>query len=208
MVMSVQHVPELGKPLAQVDHRRREGLPAGEGEKLPGQALAAAGGVGDHIEQPRMLRLAEIAPQALHAAADDHQEIVEVMRNPAGQLPDGPEMLRLPQRVFRSLAAIGLGMQLAGALQRHADDHEQQERRRQAEDQMARHGRQPFRTDGRSFDSGDDVDRETSQLAKSDPPLERVGLGTRHGIECALLADGDGDAKGARGIERPRVVAP
>jgi hypothetical protein len=53
----------------------------------------------------------QIAPQPLHAAAHDHQEIVEVMRDAAGQLSDRLQALSLPQRSLRGLTTLGFGME-------------------------------------------------------------------------------------------------
>ena len=107
----VEHLLELGKPLREIDHRRGEHLPARECEQLAGEAFAARGRVRDHVEQPRMLFVGQVAPQALHAAADDHQQIVEVVRDAAGQLPDRLQALGLPQRAFGGLAPLRLVMQ-------------------------------------------------------------------------------------------------
>src|SRR5262249_19561957 len=75
------------------------------------ETLAAVGRVLDHVEKTGMLFRDQIAPQPLHAAAHDHQEIVEVVRDAAGQLPDRLQPLGLPQRCLRSLTALGFGVE-------------------------------------------------------------------------------------------------
>ena len=82
---------------------------------MPGQALAALDRVDDGIEKPQLFLVDDIAAQPVHAAADDHQQVVEIVRDAAGQLTNGLEPLRLPQRNFRGLAAIGLLVEPLGA---------------------------------------------------------------------------------------------
>ena len=65
-----------------------------------------------------MLLVGEIAAQPLHAAADDHEQVVEVVGDAAGQLADRFEPLRLAQRAFRRLAAVGFVVKTLGAPQR------------------------------------------------------------------------------------------
>jgi len=62
---------------------------------LASQAFATLGRRPDHFEQPGMLLVGQFGAQPLHAAADDHQEIVEIVRNAAGQLADCFQPLRL-----------------------------------------------------------------------------------------------------------------
>src|SRR5262245_56761973 len=65
------------------------------------------------------------------------------------------------------------------APQRDADDDQQQQGRGQAEDQMARHGREPFPTYRRAVDAGDDVDRKALELTQSDAPFACIDLRLR-----------------------------
>ena len=105
---AADHLLDFGQPLGEIDHRRREHLPPRKCEELAGQALAALGGGGDHVEKARLLRLGHVAPQPLHAPAHDHQQIVEIVRDAAGQLADRFQPLRLPQRALRRFAPLGL----------------------------------------------------------------------------------------------------
>ena len=133
-----------------------------------------------------MLLGGQVAPQPLHAAAHDHQQIVEIVRDAAGQLPDGLQTLRLSQRGFRRLAPLRLVMEPPRTPQRNADDDQQQQGRGQAEDQMARHGREPFPANRRAVDAGDHVDRKALELAQADAALERIDLRVRDGEDHAL----------------------
>jgi len=62
---------------------------------LPRQVLGALGCAGDHVEIARILGVAFAAQQALDAAGDDGEQIVEIVRHAAGQLPDRLHALRL-----------------------------------------------------------------------------------------------------------------
>ena len=97
--------------LAQIDHHGIEALPAREGEQLPRQVLAALGGGLDRFERlndPRLVRL-EAALQDLRVAADDHQQVVEIVRDAAGELAERFHFLRLRELLARVLQR-GLGL--------------------------------------------------------------------------------------------------
>ena len=85
---------------------------------MAGQAFAALRGVADGIQQLHLLLVGEIAAQPVHAAADDHQEIVEIVGDAAGQLTDRFQPLRLAQRAFRRLAPVGFLIEPPGPAQR------------------------------------------------------------------------------------------
>src|SRR5262249_48343804 len=116
---AAEHILELGKPPAEIDDSGGEHLSAREREQLTGETFAAIGRVRDHVEKTRVLFRRQIAPQPLHAAAHDHQEIVEVVGDAAGQLSDRLQTLGLPQRGLRSLTALGFGVEPPRAPQRH-----------------------------------------------------------------------------------------
>jgi len=146
---------------------------------------------------------AQIAPQPLHAAAHDHQEIVEVVRNAAGQLSDRLQALSLPQCSLRGLTALGFGMEPPCTPQRNPDDEKKEQRRGQAEDEVTRHSRDPFGPDRRAIDAGDDVDREALELALTDAPFGRVDLGLRDRADAALLSLRDHRVQSAAWLQRP-----
>ena len=117
-----EHVLEFGEPLAEIDHRGGEHLSARKCEQLPRETFAPASRVHDHVDDPTVLFRGQIAAQALRAAADDHQQIIEVVRDAAGQMSDGFQALGLPQRALRGLAALGFIVKPPRAPQRDRDD--------------------------------------------------------------------------------------
>ncbi len=95
-----------GHELSDVGRLRRERLAAREREQPMGQRRGTSG---------RALRGTDVAIdlgdaalpdadlQQLEAAGDPGEQVVEVVREAAGQLADGFHLLRLPQRVLRRL---------------------------------------------------------------------------------------------------------
>ena len=68
-------------------------LAPGESQQLARQALAAFGRRLDRLDGPRQFRI-EQALEGLGVAADDHQQIVEVVGDAAGQFADRLHFLR------------------------------------------------------------------------------------------------------------------
>src|SRR5580704_3646679 len=106
------------EPLGKIDHARLQHLPPREGEQLARQAFAALCRLGDGVEQAYLVVAGNAPAQTLHGAAHDHQQIIEIVGDAAGQLSDRFESLRLPQCIFRQFAALGLVVQPLGAPQR------------------------------------------------------------------------------------------
>ena len=84
------------------DQRVDVGLPrlqrllAGEGQQMLGQIRAAFGGLVDHLGDCRELRsVGDCVGQDLDRAGDDREDVVEVVRDAAGELPDRFHLLRL-----------------------------------------------------------------------------------------------------------------
>jgi hypothetical protein len=74
-----------------------------------GGAPRAAHGVGDSAPDVVLGVLrpgAQVLLGDLQVADDDGEQVVEVVRNPAGQLADGLELLRLPQPLRARTALI------------------------------------------------------------------------------------------------------
>ena len=92
-----EHLPDALDAFAQIDHHRVEALTAREGQQLACQAFAALGRGLDRVERLHDLRFSrlETALQNLRVAADDHQQIVEVMCDTAGELAERFHLLRL-----------------------------------------------------------------------------------------------------------------
>ena len=100
----LRHRLDLG---ADIEHLRLQRLPAGERQQLPGQLGGALHRLGDRVDvAPAPLFRQFAAAQEVGRGADDGQEIVEIVRDAAGQLADRFHLLRLAQR-FLALAALG-----------------------------------------------------------------------------------------------------
>ena len=203
---AAEHLLELRQPLGKIDHARLQHLPPREGEQLAGEALAALRRVGDGVEQLQLLLVADVAAQPVHAAADDHEQVVEVVGDAAGQLADGFEPLRLPQRAFRRLAAVGLLVEPPRAPQRDPEQGQDQQSRGQAEDQVHSHGREPFGPNRSAAHAGEGVDRKARELAKADAAGNAVDLGVDR-EQAVVEALADGGAQHARGAQSPRAIA-
>ena len=78
-----------------VDLARLQRLLAGEREQMLGEIRAACGGVVDHPGDGRELRLLlDRVRQDLDGSGDDRQDIVEIMRDAAGELAEGFHLSR------------------------------------------------------------------------------------------------------------------
>ena len=80
-----------------------ERLASRERQELTRQALAAIGGRMHRVDRLQMLGIGQSAAQKLRVTADDHQEIVEVVRNAARQLAERFHLLRLRELLLRPL---------------------------------------------------------------------------------------------------------
>ena len=98
-----QHLVHGLDAFLEVGDHRVERLASRERQQLARQALAAIGGRVDRVDRLQMLRIGEPAAQKLRMAADDHQEIVEVVRDAAGQLAERLHLLRLRELLLRPL---------------------------------------------------------------------------------------------------------
>ena len=92
--------------------RRRQPLPAGEGQHLQGQALAALGGLAGHVDQALAAGLVG-AGQQVQAGGDHRQQVVEVVRQAEAELAQRVDPLHLRQRLLRRpqllLGGVALG---------------------------------------------------------------------------------------------------
>ena len=68
---------------------------------MPRQFLAAAGGGADRLDRLLFLRLFQPALQDLRVAGNDHQQVVEVVGDAAGELADRLHFLRLRELLAR-----------------------------------------------------------------------------------------------------------
>ena len=110
-----QHIRHAGDEAVDGKRLRRERLAARESEEAMDQKRAALGApLGRACEtlEHRLVALGETAPQRLDIARDDREQIVEIMRDAAGELADRLHLLRLAHPL---LAGPALG-QVAGDL--------------------------------------------------------------------------------------------
>src|SRR5271166_4815878 len=81
-----------------------EGLTATEGEELSRELRAVQRRVLSLLQELAQLGIVQAGGEHLQIGGDYGQEIVEIMRDPAGELPDRLHLLRLPEFVFDLLA--------------------------------------------------------------------------------------------------------
>ena len=82
------HFGEDKDALADVEQLRLQGLPPRERQQLAGQSGSARHGVRDRVDVAQPPRLRQIRPpQQIDRRADHRKQIVEIMRNAAGELP-------------------------------------------------------------------------------------------------------------------------
>ena len=102
-----EHFQVFGGDVVEIDDARGEHLLAAEGEQLAGQRRGALGGAGDLLRRAAQMRFgAEAFEKKFRVAGDDHQQIVEVVRDAAGEAADGFHLLRLAQLLLER-AALG-----------------------------------------------------------------------------------------------------
>src|SRR5882757_4586158 len=100
----VEHFANRVDPFGEINDLRIDALAPGKGQQLAGQRGAALCGRLDR--RYRALKLCVAADaflQRVDAAADDHQEIVEVVRDAAGQLAERIELLRFGELLLHLL---------------------------------------------------------------------------------------------------------
>jgi hypothetical protein len=105
----------------QVDCLRLQFLTPGKSQKLPCQAGSAFGGLTHPVHQPFAPGRVRLAVEHFQTSGNDHQQIVEIVSDAAGQLTDRFDLLSLPKlfldmRTHRHLVAQGLigGLELLG----------------------------------------------------------------------------------------------
>ena len=100
-----------GHELVDVGRLRLQRLLAREGEQLPGELGRALDGPADLLERAAHGRAsASFLLQHFDVAEDDHEDVVEVVRDAAGELADRFHLLRLAQLL------LGQPPRLLGAL--------------------------------------------------------------------------------------------
>ena len=98
------HVRDDG---VDVDHLQFEDLLAAEGQQLAGEGGGAVGCLLDGLDLlVHGAALFQLLQQDLGVSVDDHQQVVEVVGDAAGQAADGIHFLRLAKLLFE-LTAVG-----------------------------------------------------------------------------------------------------
>ena len=110
----VEHFAYRIDAFGDVDRLRVDALPPCECQQLAGEGGAAFGRRFDRRERPLAFGIvANRFPQGVKTAADDHQKIVEIVRDAAGQLAECVELLRFGELLMhlfeleQGLAALG-----------------------------------------------------------------------------------------------------
>ena len=86
---------------AHVEHLGLERLPAREGQQLARELGGAVHRVRDRVDVAPPPLLGQVGPaQQLGGRADDGEQVVEVVRDAAGELAHRLHLLRLPQRLL------------------------------------------------------------------------------------------------------------
>jgi hypothetical protein len=97
----LQHGAQALNDRVGIDHARLQELLATEGQELTGQGASPLGGLLDQADVlAHGIRLAQPAQQQLGASGDHGEQVVEVVRDAAGQPPDGLHLLHLPHVLF------------------------------------------------------------------------------------------------------------
>ena len=119
---AAQELAEARHQLVGVERLRRQRLLAREGEQTVGQRCGALGALLRHVARAgdargrgRGRQVRELAVDDLKPAEHDGQEVVEVVGDAAGELPDRLHLLRLAQRFLGLLAGFVLRLKLARA---------------------------------------------------------------------------------------------
>ena len=103
LLQQLGHAPDQA---VDVDRLGLELLDARKRQQLRGQLGAALGGLEGVLGQARDARIGGARPDQVEIADHRGEQIVEIVRQPAGQLPDRFHLLRLHQRRL-GLPALG-----------------------------------------------------------------------------------------------------
>ena len=172
--------------LADVEQFRLECLTACERQQLARQPRRTRDRVRDRIDVAQPARLRQVRPpQQIDRGADHRQQIVEVVRDAAGELPQRLEPLAMLQRFLGLLPLGGLDIEMPRPPQGQSEQEKQQCRRRRAENQMLAHGGEPPRPYRRGLEAGADIDRVFGELLVSEAAFDAVGR-RRHGDQAGL----------------------
>ena len=111
-----EHLQVFGDHAIQIKNLRRQHLLAAEGQELAGERCRAPRCAGNFLRRAAQRRVrAEAVKQKFRIARDHHQQIVEIVRDAAGESAYGFHLLRLPELLLQG-AALGdiFGKQFEG----------------------------------------------------------------------------------------------
>ena len=107
---AVQQFPHVFDQRRQVDGLDLELLTAGESQQALRQRRATPRALQRGLDEPQGLGIVgEVLAQQVEISHHRHQQVVEIMRDAAGQLADRLEFLRLPQLFLGTFALCHLG---------------------------------------------------------------------------------------------------
>ena len=153
-----------------------------------GQPGGACHRVRDRLDVAPPPRLRQVRPlQQVDGSADHREQIVEVVRNAAGELTQRLQPLAVLQRFLGLLPLRGFEMEIARPPQRQSEQEEQQRGGRRAEDQMLAHGGEPSGSYCRCLEAGPDIDRIFGEPLVSETAFDAVGR-RGHGNEACFRA--------------------
>src|SRR5262249_1635583 len=115
---ALQQVFQMIEMAIEMKNRRLQALLPREGQHLTRQRLAAARGGGDRVDGAAIMLVLETMRENLGLAAHDHEDVVEVMRDAAGETAERLDLLRMRQLLARLLQR-GLHLALARDVPRH-----------------------------------------------------------------------------------------
>jgi len=99
-----QHRVEPRDRVPELEDAHTQRLLPSEREELAREIGGATGRACDLIQQfARIVRQRAIVAHQVEVAADDREEVVKVVGDPAGQLPDSLHLLRLPQLLLKEV---------------------------------------------------------------------------------------------------------
>ncbi|PAV93239.1 hypothetical protein WR25_13223 [Diploscapter pachys] len=114
-----RHVARQGD---QIDRIGLQRLAPREGEQALHQGAGALGRLDRAVQQAEAaVAVGELAAQEIETAQDRGQQIVEIVRDAAGQLADRLHLLALPQRLFGALQRLVLPPRLGHVAARTID---------------------------------------------------------------------------------------
>ena len=194
---AVQQIRHAEDQPVGIDRARIERLQPRKRQQPLGQLRRPLGADQRVVERAFGARLDHAAFGDADIADDDGQQVVEVVRDAAGQLADRLHLLRLPQRLLGAFAPLAFVVELARTPHGQEYQRQQNDRGGDAEVKMRRHRAQPVGDDRVGLHAVGHVEIRVTELAEGDAALRAVDR----------IVGGDGAAVGhARDVEREPAV--